>query len=94
MNIFQAINAAQKKNCHFSLSEVKTLYRQYVEPLKLQTLPPGFSILLVDDLFASGKTLIAAKDALYTAKPAIQKIESLCLFSPLNGRIKNHSRVN
>lgn len=88
LNIVRAINISNETGRSFSLSDVNTEYRRYIEPVRLQKLPDANSILLVDDLFASGKTLIAAKNALFAANPNIKLIESLCLFSPLNGRIK------
>jgi hypothetical protein len=88
LNIVRAINISNETGRSFSLSDVNTEYRRYIDPVKLQKLPAVNSILLVDDLFASGKTLIAAKNALFAANPSIKVIESLCLFSPLNGRIK------
>ena len=77
----------------FSLKEVKTPLRKFISPVVIhdhKELPvftgtPKF--LLVDDLFSTGTTLLAAKRAILNLYPTAH-VEALCLFSPLNGRIK------
>lgn len=93
VNILNAVTKAVETDAAFSLSEVATRFRQYISPVTLVApAVPYRSILLVDDLFASGQTLIAAKNALFSSIEGLQTVESLCLFSPLNGRIHNQRR--
>lgn len=88
VNILNAVNKADASGTAFSLSDVSTRYRHYVNPIARIACNAQFrSILLVDDLFATGQTLIAAKNALYSSIKGLETVESLCLFSPLNGRI-------
>ncbi|MEP1444740.1 MAG: phosphoribosyltransferase [Paraglaciecola sp.] len=89
-NIIDAVSKAELENREFSLSDVKTEYRNYVSPLTMNSTfnNTQSSILLVDDLFATGKTLVTAKDLLLSHGCSINNIEALCLFSPLNGRIR------
>ena len=92
MNIFNAINQAKDEDKAFSLGDVKTDFRDYVRPLSLVgTLPACERVLLVDDLFASGKTLVTARDELLDVNPTLT-IDSFCLFSPLNNRIRPKKR--
>ena len=89
LKITAAIQQATINNESFSLSRVPTRFRKYVCPVALNVADvPSFKrVLLVDDLFASGRTLISAKDQLFKHIPAAN-IEALCLFSPHNGRVK------
>lgn len=88
-NIMNAVKHSRRNNVPFSISQVATHYRKYLTPVLL--VDTDFSdksrILLVDDLFASGRTLIAAKNEILRQHPHL-KIEALCLFSPLNGRAR------
>lgn len=93
INIVNAISKAAESGKAFSLSDVKPIFRQYVSPVSL--VPGQYTwrnILLVDDLYATGQTLIAAKEALFRDLDGLHNVESLCLFSPLNGRIRNKDR--
>lgn len=89
LNIIAAINLAKQEGKSFSLGDVKTDYRHYIRPLSLHgRIPVCEKVLLVDDLFASGRTLITARDELLSAKPGL-RIDAFCLFSPLNNRIRS-----
>lgn len=87
--ILNAIKIANEQKKSFSISLVATKYRKSIDPLACNDrLPTRFSnILLVDDLFASGRTLISAKDMFISQHPQI-RITAFCLFSPHNGRVK------
>lgn len=88
VNIGSAVDKARDEQRAFSLSDVKTEFRQYISPVTLASGVAGLGrVLLVDDLYATGQTLIAAKNGLIGSKIATS-VESLCLFSPLNGRIR------
>ena len=88
LNIMNAVNKANKSGKAFSLSDVKTSFRKLIAPLtRKQALPEVNNILIVDDLFASGQTLITAKNSIIEQLPNAN-VEALCLFSPLNGRIR------
>lgn len=87
-NILDAIKRAKQNNHAFSLGDVRTVNRKYVQPLSLiESLVDYQRVLLVDDLFATGTTLITAKDLLQSKNSKLE-VDALCLFSPLNGRIR------
>lgn len=89
LNIFSAIQLATTEQRPFSLGDVKTEFRHYIRPLSLSgDIGNDQNILLVDDLFASGKTLMTARDELLGCASGLT-IDALCLFSPLNNRIRN-----
>lgn len=88
VNISNAINLAEESGLNFSLSDVDTANRKYLRPIELITaIPKVDRILLVDDLFATGTTLITAKELIKHQYPGVV-VEAMCLFSPLDGRIK------
>ncbi|MEZ8147735.1 phosphoribosyltransferase [Enterovibrio norvegicus] len=89
VEIATAIAKAEKEDRNFSLSDVTTQHRNHLTPLELQKhLPNVNRVLLVDDLCASGTTLVSAKDMLMEMNPNLV-VEALCLFSPHDGKIKN-----
>ncbi|MEJ6080612.1 hypothetical protein MT391_19090 [Vibrio sp. 1-Bac 57] len=91
-DIFNAITKAESENKTFSLSDVKTKNRIYIQPLSVvNSVNESKRILLVDDLFATGCTLITAKDLLMKENKE-SSIDALCLFSPLNGNIRKKMR--
>lgn len=57
------INRATESGTGFSISDVPTYLREYLDPVEMtqKALPKG-TYLLVDDLFATGSTIINAKD--------------------------------
>lgn len=88
VNIINAINSAKKSGSNFSIGDVNTKFRKYVAPLAFKG--GDFhdkKVLLIDDLFATGSTIISAKNYIHSASDVL-KVDGLCLFSPLNGRIK------
>jgi predicted amidophosphoribosyltransferase len=88
VNIMNAVKKSNTNKAPFSLSDVGTKYRSYVNPVaSTKNVLLGSRVLLVDDLFATGTTLITARDVLLASNPNLI-IDSLCLFSPLNGRIR------
>jgi len=65
VNIINAINISREKEVSFSIGDVNTKFRKYVNPLVFNGgYFEGKKILLVDDLFATGATLISAKNHL------------------------------
>jgi len=90
-NITNAANRALTEGREFSLSDVSTKHRKFVQHISLN---PNYNInydhkiLLVDDLFATGKTLTTAKSLLIQKGVDPLMIVGLCLFSPLDGRIR------
>ncbi len=87
-NIMNAINIADRENKPFSLSDVLVSNRSHLAPLIQQESIIGAKrVLLVDDLYATGQTVITAKNLIIKDNPSV-KIDVLCLFSPLNGRIR------
>lgn len=92
LNIMNAVNKAKESGEAFSLSDVKMDFRNLIAPLtQEQALPEVNNILIVDDLFASGQTLVTAKNRIMEQLPHVN-VEALCLFSPLNGRIRKHKK--
>lgn len=90
INIMAAIQQANDENKAFSLGDVKVVNRSYISPLAIHSKPPECeNILLVDDLFASGSTLITAQNELLAVNSKF-KIDAFCLFSPLNNRIRSN----
>ncbi|MEZ9516785.1 phosphoribosyltransferase family protein [Vibrio splendidus] len=90
VNIMNAVKKARDTGNNFSMSDVKTNFRAFIKPLTLNNLEGSHSyrsVLLVDDLFATGSTLIQAKDELLGGR-VCEEVRSVVLFSPLNGRIK------
>lgn len=91
LNIISAINLAASEQRPFSLGDVKTEFRHHIRPLSLSGhVENNQKLLLVDDLFASGRTLITARDELLGSAAGLT-INALCLFSPLNNRIRNRN---
>ncbi|MCP4323869.1 MAG: phosphoribosyltransferase [Alteromonadales bacterium] len=91
-DIFNAIQKAESGNKAFSLSDVKTQNRIHIQPISMVNSVNEYNnILLVDDLFATGRTLITAKDLLMKENKE-SCIDALCLFSPLNGNIRKKTR--
>jgi len=89
LNIISAIQLAREKQRPFSLGDVKTEYRDYIKPLFLSSrIDNDQKLLLVDDLFSSGKTLRTARDELLGCASGLT-FDAICLFSPLNNRIRN-----
>lgn len=92
IDIFNAIKKSEDENKEFSLSDVKTKNRIHIQPISIiNSIHESQRILLVDDLFATGRTLITAKDLLMKENKE-SCIDALCLFSPLNGKIRNRKR--
>jgi hypothetical protein len=92
VNIIDAIKKSNTQKIPFSLGDVKTHNRLYIKPVSLaQRLTKCERVLLVDDLFATGRTLITAKEILQATNPNLD-VDALCLFSPLNGRIRKEKR--
>lgn len=89
VNIMNAVRKAKDAGNNFSMSDVKTDFRTFLKPLTLNEnkIQEYRSVLLVDDLFATGSTLIQAKDELLSYG-VCSEVRSVVLFSPLNGRIK------
>lgn len=89
VQIMNAVSKANEENRAFSMSDVHTKNRNYISPLWISNALNRryYSVLLVDDLFASGKTLIHAKNCLI-ADNVCTSVKAVCLFSPLNGKIK------
>lgn len=81
---FKQLLAALKKTptLDFSLKEVKVDLRKFTIPLLLSvsSLPKHTTILLVDDLMATGQTLLSARDLLSECYPH-SEIKGLCLLS-------------
>jgi hypothetical protein len=89
INIINAINKAVESNKNFSLSDVDTQNRKYIFPIeKVAEMKSVKRVLLVDDLFATGTTLITAKNLIKASNPQVI-VEAMCLFSPLDGRVRN-----
>lgn len=61
--LIYVINRATESGTGFSISDVPTYLREYLDPVKItqSSLPEG-TYLLVDDLFATGSTVINAKE--------------------------------
>lgn len=87
MNIVNAINYS-KDGANFSVGDVNTKFRKYISPIIFNGGSfEGKKILLVDDLFATGATIISAKNHIRRLGGAV-KVDGFCLFSPLDGRIR------
>ncbi|WAJ37296.1 phosphoribosyltransferase [Pseudomonas sp. GOM7] len=74
---------AATPNAPLALKHVGAKLRPYIKPLKLAGPPPrkNLSILLVDDLLATGTTLKTAADILI-ASGCAASVDGLCLLSP------------
>jgi len=61
--LIYVINRATESGTSFSISDVPTYLREYLDPVEItqNSLPEG-TYLLVDDLFATGSTVINAKE--------------------------------
>lgn len=83
---FKQLLASLKKTPElpFSLKEVDTKLRKHTKPLALNGSLPiaGAPVLLVDDLLATGTTLVCARDLLCGADAGL-KVSGLCLLSRL-----------
>ena len=78
-------NRIGKDNGDFTVKDIPTDYRYIFQAVKLQSqnIPMGCSsFLLVDDLLASGSTLIEARRQLLVAVPGAY-INAACLFSAI-----------
>jgi len=76
-------NRIGKENGDFTMKDIPTDYRKIFRAVDLQAanIPPGCeSFLLVDDLLASGSTLVEARRQLLAAVPGAH-IAAACLFS-------------
>ena len=83
-----AISRANALNRNFSISDIPTNLRGYLDPLKINTaLLKNGTYLLVDDLFATGATLLNAKDKLLNLNSNINVLGSV-IFGPYNNRIR------
>jgi hypothetical protein len=92
IDIFNAINKAENSGKEFSLSDVKVINRTHIQPISIiKRMSESKRILLVDDLFATGCTLITAKNLLMEECNE-SSVDSLCLFSPLNGKISKRKK--
>lgn len=88
VSIVNTISSAIERKVSFSIGELNTNYRGYVDPLIFNGGDfVGKRVLLVDDLFATGATIISAKNHIRSIGGVV-KVDALCLFSPLNGRIR------
>jgi len=80
INIINAVNKANDSGNEFSLSDVNMNNRLFISPLtQIQELPNVNSVLLIDDLYASGQTLITAKDCILEQLPQA-KVEALSVY--------------
>ena len=70
----------------YAAKEVKTRFRKYFDPLKLspavEQYPEGTRFLLVDDLMATGETLLAAQELL-TGAGGAEALHAVTWFSPV-----------
>jgi len=75
----------------YSVKGVRAQYRKHLHPVKVDLVLPTAptSILLVEDLVASGTTIFAARDALQRHYPSC-RVEALSLFSPMNGKLQKN----
>lgn len=66
----------------FSLKDVPPRYREHFPPITLQKegMPDGARFLLADDLLATGKTLVTARDEILSVIPGAV-VDASCLFS-------------
>ncbi len=88
VNIMNAVSKSREENRPFAVGDVRIRSRRYITPLLLDTdLLERGRILLVDDLVASGQTLIVARKVIEQKHPELS-VDSLCLFSPVNNRLK------
>lgn len=86
--LINAISIANALNRGFSISDVPTQLRGYLDPIKINTsVMHDGTYLLVDDLFASGATLLNAKDKILEINSNINVLGSF-MFSPYNNRIR------
>ena len=72
-----------KKSVGFSLKDIPMSFRHFFNPLHLNPTFQGIvrgRVLLVDDLFASGRTLGAAA-ALIRSMPGVTAVNAVCIFS-------------
>lgn len=64
--LVRVINMATESGKGFSISDVPIVLREYLDPVKMtQTILPEGTYLLVDDLFATGSTMVNAKNKIY-----------------------------
>lgn len=74
----------------FSIGHVRTELRKFITPLYLDfeaNFAAGDRILLIDDLVASGQTLVHARQSLLDRWPDVN-VEALALFGPFGGRFR------
>lgn len=86
--ILSSIRAAAKQNKRFTVSSIETRLRQNISPLKIVgNVKPG-NYLLIDDLIASGSTIISAKEVIQKQENKTD-VFALSLFSSLNNRTRS-----
>jgi len=79
----KALDFRMKKSAGFSLKDIPVRYRPLFTPLHCNPTFQGEisgSVLLVDDLLASGQTLSVAA-ALVRQMPGVTAVQALCIFS-------------
>jgi len=86
--ISSSIRAASKQNKRFTVSSINTALRRHISPLKIVgNVRPG-NYLLIDDLIASGSTIISARKAIQN-KERDAEVFALSMFSSLNNRTRS-----
>lgn len=80
--LIHVINRAIESGQGFSISDITVSLREYLDPIKMtEMLLPQGTYLLVDDLFATGSTMINAKNKIYSNNNGNLVLGSV-LFSP------------
>jgi hypothetical protein len=80
--LMYVINRATESKTSFSISDVPTYLREYLDPVEMtQRIVPEGTYLLVDDLFATGSTIINAKEKIIKNSNK-SKVLGAVLFSP------------
>lgn len=89
--LIHVIDRASESGKGFSISDVPTYLREYLDPVEMRedTLLPG-TYLLVDDLFATGSTIINAKDKII-GKSENTVVLGAVLFSPHLNKINKRT---
>lgn len=85
----KSLIARVRKNpqCGFSLKHIPTKHRKHITPitfLDISELQNECRVLLVDDLLATGTTLLAAKSSLEKLPKKINVIGAMCLFGKMS----------
>lgn len=86
--LLHVIEMAIESGKGFSISDVPTSLREYLDPIEMtrETLPEG-TYLLVDDLFATGATMLNAKEKILSIDSK-NSVLGAVLFSPHLNKIK------